>query len=892
MKKIIKITGIVIGALFILLLVLPFIFKGKIIEIVKKEANNMLNAQLDFSDLSLSFIRNFPNASVSLHDLSLTGINEFDGDTLLSAKEIGATIDLASLFGSKGYEIRSILLDRVKINTIVLADGKANWDIMKADTTTVPDSDTAASSSSFNLHLRKFAIEQTSLAYRDEQANMSARIDNINLLLSGDMTADVTILKATGDMAAITFIMDNIPYLSKAKAYLKIDVEADFQHNKYTLKDNVIRLNALEGRIDGWMALLEKGFDMDISLQTPAIDFKQILSFVPAIYTKDFDGIQASGKVSLSAYAKGKMVDEVYPAFDVRLNVDKGKFQYPDLPKPVDNIAVDLAVSSPGGNLDRTKIDVNAFHFEMAGNPFDLNLHIASPMGNMAFKGGANGKIDLGSIKDIYPLEEGMALNGLLTAGLTFEGNLSQVEKENYEDIKADGTLTLTGMTYQGAGLPETVIDKAVMKFSPRYVEVNPLSVRIGKNDISATGRLEQFIPYVLKNETVKGTLNITSRHFNLNDFMTDSEAPEQTVEDTSALTAFEIPKNIDFVLTAKFNEVLFDSLKMTNVAGKIMVKNGRVDLQNIGMNTLGGTMGLNGYYSTAANPASPEVSLGLNIQHVVFAEAFRSMGMIKQLAPIFENVSGNFSMKLQMKTLLDNQLSPVYNTMNGKGNLSSKEVQVKDVEAMKQLAKLLNNDNLASFSAKDLSIDFAIENGRVHTAPFNIKSGFGNMVISGSSGFDQTLDYTAKIDLPGTVLGTKLAVNAKIGGTFLKPTVGVDTKSLTEQAVTIVKEQVIEVAKDTVNKRLQEEAMKQAEKIKAEAKTAGENLVKEAEKQGQKLIDEANKTSNPLAKIAAVKVAEEAAKKLKSEAEKRAQQLNDEAGKQAQKLIDTARIK
>ena len=59
-KKGLKITGIVIGTILVIMLILPFAFKGKILEIVKKEANNMLNAKLEFADLNLSFFSHFP----------------------------------------------------------------------------------------------------------------------------------------------------------------------------------------------------------------------------------------------------------------------------------------------------------------------------------------------------------------------------------------------------------------------------------------------------------------------------------------------------------------------------------------------------------------------------------------------------------------------------------------------------------------------------------------------------------------------------------------------------------------------------------------------------------------------------------------------------------------
>ena len=331
----------------------------------------------------------------------------------------------------------------------------------------------------------------------------------------------------------------------------------------------------------------------------------------------------------------------------------------------------------------------------------------------------------------------------------------------------------------------------------------------------------------------------------------------------------------------------------MHNVTGNIIVKDGKLDMKNLSMNTMEGAMVFTGLYSTSKGAKTPEAIIGLDIKNVSFNEAYESFGMIQKLAPIFENIEGKFSMKLAVNTLLDENMSPVYESMTGKGSISSKEVSVKQGSAFSQLAIVLNNDKLASFTANDINLDFAVDKGRLHTKPFDLKAGFGKMNVSGSSGIDQTLDYLAKIDLPQNTLGGKLgqlAANVKITGTFTNPKISLDTKNLAEQATAVATEKLTE-AKDSVVRKVSDEVLKQAEKIKAEARKMGEDLIAEAEKQGQKLIDEANKTTNPIAKIAAVKAAEAAAKKLKDEAEKKAQQLNAEAEKQAQRALDAAGV-
>ncbi len=67
LKKILKISGIVLLSLILILSVAPFLFKGKILAAMKKTTNEQLNAKVDFSnDIHLSFLRNFPNVSLGI----------------------------------------------------------------------------------------------------------------------------------------------------------------------------------------------------------------------------------------------------------------------------------------------------------------------------------------------------------------------------------------------------------------------------------------------------------------------------------------------------------------------------------------------------------------------------------------------------------------------------------------------------------------------------------------------------------------------------------------------------------------------------------------------------------------------------------------------------------
>ena len=102
-KKIIIISISIFFAILLTIIVLPFIFKDKIIETVKTEINKTINAEVNWDSFSFSLIKSFPDFKLELKKLSIKGINEFGNDTLMFVDNFGIRINLMSVF--KGDEI-------------------------------------------------------------------------------------------------------------------------------------------------------------------------------------------------------------------------------------------------------------------------------------------------------------------------------------------------------------------------------------------------------------------------------------------------------------------------------------------------------------------------------------------------------------------------------------------------------------------------------------------------------------------------------------------------------------------------------------------------------------------------------------------------------------------
>lgn len=895
MKKIAKILGVLLICIVAAMAILPLAFKGKIKEIVISEANKYINAEFGFDDLSISLFSEFPQASVGIEGFWLRGKEAFANDTLAYVGDVEVVVNLKSIFGNGGFDITKVLVKDTYLKAIVLEDGQANWDIMYPSEEAVVEEEikTDTTASAFRILLKKVEVDNVNIIYDDRQGGMYAHIESFGATCRGDMSADKALLDLQAAIGALTFKMDGVPLLNEARVGANFNIDADFANGKYTLKENTLSLNAIQATIDGWAALpTDEPISMDLRLNTSDIRFKEILSLIPAIYAKDFEDLKAEGTVNLHAYAKGELTENTLPQFEAALKVSDGNFRYPALPAGVNDIQIAASVSNPGGDIDLTQVNVERFSLNMLDNPFAVTARVKTPISDPDLAATAKGTLDLGKIKDVYPLED-ITLGGILKADMSLGGRLSYIEKEQYDRFNANGTLKLKDMQVEIEGIPEVSIEQSTFAFTPRHLTLSETKVLVGTNDITADCRFENYMAFALKGETLKGQLNLKSQHMNLNDFMTSSETEtteeaEETAskgESDETMGTLVVPKNIDFNMNVDMAEILFANITLRDLNGKLIIKDGTADMSNLSMHAMGGTAVMNGSYSTAKSESEPELKASFALNGLSFSQTFKELDMVRQMAPIFENLNGNFSGKITVDTKLDNTMSPKLETLTASGNLSTRDLNLSNVAIIDQIADATGHKELKNLNAKDLNVEFTISDGRIRTKPFDIKMGNMSLNLSGTTGLDQTIDYTGKLKLPAVSNTMLSTIDLKIGGKFSSPKITIDTQSMARQAVATGAEKAVEAVGKQLGIDLSD-AEKQKEELVKAAQQASQKLVAEAEKQKANLVSKAG--NNVIAKLAA----EKAGDALITEAKEQGAMLVAEAEKKGNELIEKAKEK
>ncbi|MFO7978421.1 MAG: AsmA-like C-terminal region-containing protein, partial [Bacteroidales bacterium] len=702
LKTISKVIAIIFGILLILIIVLPIAFRGRIVEMVRTQVDESVEAQVSFGDFSLSLIRNFPNLSVTVDDIRVVGITEFENDTLADIGQLSLTFDLMSLFGDDPYQVKSITLDEPRLLLRVLPEGTANWDIVATD----PDDQPQEQEEPFRLTLQKVAINNGNLVYHDDLLTTYITVNGLNAVLRGDLSADFTTL-ATRNATIEEFSLryETMPILTRVGVELTAEMDADLEDFIFTFRENELLLNELPVRFDGMIGMPDDDIQMDFTFGAPESQFRHFLSLIPAVYATDFEQLTTSGTLQLEGFVKGIYNDDQVPAFGIDLVVDEGMFQYPDLPAAVADVNIVASISNPGQDIDLTVIDVPVFTMNMGGQPFEARLNLATPVSDPQIDAMVSGMIDLGQVYTFYPLGEEVTLSGVINSDLEARGRLSALETEQYQDFYAEGSLLVNDLEYVSPDFAQGVqVAVADFQFSPRFLALRAFEMRMGDSDLSATGRIDNMLGYLLDDQLLTGTFQARSDFFNLNQLM--EETPQDTVADEPMeLSVIQVPENIDFSLDTDFERILFGDLNIRDASGRIHVVDQQVLLQDMLMHLLGGSLILNGTYST--REAVPQADFSMDVRQFDIQQAFNQFNTIQALAPIGQYANGAISATLSLNTLLSDSLMPILSSLAGSGTLRSSDVQVQNTPAMNQLANQTNLDIFREMALRDLNLSF-----------------------------------------------------------------------------------------------------------------------------------------------------------------------------------------
>ncbi len=245
-------------------------------------------------------------------------------------------------------------------------------------------------------------------------------------------------------------------------------------------------------------------------------------------------------------------------------------------------------------------------------------------------------------------------------------------------------------------------------------------------------------------------------------------------------------------------------------VSGKLIIKDEKVTLENVKTSIFRGIIALNGSVSTKGKIPTFDMNLGLN--QVDIAQSFTQLDMLKKIAPLAGIINGKLNSTIKLNGNLTNDMSPDLKTLTGDllGQLLSTTVNPSNSTLLTALTSNIKFIDMSKVNFNDIKAAITFKDGKVNVKPFDIKYKDIKATIGGSHGFDQSMNYNLKFDVPAKYLGTEanaliaklsptdaakldnIPITALMTGNFTNPKISTDMKS----AVTNLTKQLVQQQK------------------------------------------------------------------------------------------------
>ncbi|WP_026837549.1 AsmA-like C-terminal region-containing protein [Gillisia sp. JM1] len=767
MKKAFKIIGFSLLVIILLLITAPFIFEAQLKDMVKKTINKNVDATVEFSDLDLTLFRSFPQATLVLKDLSIINKAPFAGDTLAVTEELLLEMSIKELFkgGDEPKKIDELILNNAFVNIKVDSLGNNNYDIAIIDST---NTNVDTTSNPFKLDLKHYEINNSKLKYVDEGNKMALLLENLDHQGTGDFSLAQSELN-TETNSLISLDYDGTNYLNKNKLALDAVIQMDLDKLKYTFLENQATLNQLPLTFSGYVQVNEDNNEVDLSFKTPSSSFKNFLAVIPAIYEKNIENVETNGDFVVSGIIKGIVDDTYIPKMDIKISSSNASFKYPDLPKSVDNIDIDVAIINETGLIDDTFLDINKMSFRIDEDTFSGSGNIKNLTGNMLVDMAVKGTINLANLEKAYPLELQQDLNGILTADLKTSFDMNSIEKEQYQNVNSRGVASIKNFAYKTPEIPNEVkISSANFKFNQGNVQVPELLMTTGKTDMNASGSIQNLMGYLFTDQQLKGDFKVRSNTFSVNDFMiAETKTVEKTDKEgvptekpkvvTTGKEAIKIPSFLDATLAFNANTVLYDNLELKNVVGTMIIKDETATLQNVTSNIFDGSIALSGNVST--KNAVPTFSMDMGLNALDISKSFEGLELLQNLAPIAKALQGKIQTQLNLSGNLNDDFTPQLSSLAGQAlaQILTAKVNPEQMALLSQLDEKLGFIDFNDINLDNLKGRLTFNDGSVDVEPFDFIVKGIKVTVAGNHSFDNIMDYKLTLDVPAKMLGSEI---------------------------------------------------------------------------------------------------------------------------------------
>ena len=494
MKRVWKIIGITLGSLLgVVLLVISvalwLVFTPKrLTPIVRQVADKVITAEHEVGQVELTFFSTFPDFGLRAEGLTI--VNPMVGaqsDTLLSAPEVVATVDVMAFLRDENLVVKELSLHEAVVNAYQTANGKTNFDVFALPEDTTADEDTTAFVLPFKgLQVDKLSIEARGITLVDEADSLSASLFGTSVAATVGGWDDILLVLSAPDVSATMGGTQYADHLC-VSATLPIGVS---KREATVVKTNapiVLSVNEFTLTLSG-MVSLGDSIALDTQASLANWQISPLLALLPSSLTADLlRDITVDGSVSLNAHVQGVYGDSVMPVVDAEIALSDGMGRYSGLPYTLENVGLVADAHIDLNDSTASRLHIRSLAANTLSSSVEAQGDVSELMGDMLLDLRLKADVSLSDIA--YFLPETLHADGQVAGSVAVKIRLSDLTAMRLAKGRISGDLRLRDIAVQNDSLsvqlPDTRLGLQIPNPKPSRKQVGWLYAEIQPDSLS-----------------------------------------------------------------------------------------------------------------------------------------------------------------------------------------------------------------------------------------------------------------------------------------------------------------------------------------------------------------------------------------------------------------------
>ncbi len=749
-----KLRGLawILGAIVVLfgvawLALAIFLPPARVRALVQKQVSASVSREVRFSDVRVSLL---PPIRISVLEPAMAEPGGFARGTTFQARAIHLDLHVLSLL-ARHVVLRRVVVDEPSLHVVLRPDGTTSLDQMEPQ-------GAGKKATPMDLAIQELMIRRGKLLLDDVAAQRRTRFTvdtQTGFSLEGKTGRVVT--KGESEITDLGYgplsaARESDLNGSLAKLHWKIGHQGVFDPTlkRLAIPRLAIGFGQTELGLVGTIDFLGNKPTLALQARGRDVDLAEVLGFLSSADARALQGIRGGGKLGFELAIQGAMGNPP-PLVTGVLTVRNGSFRYPGVQAGVDGASLTVRLA-PDSILVR---DVVA---RVAGQPV---------RGYATISGRVDPRVSF-ALKGAFDLA---AVSRLMVSPDAQLSGRADVDVRGAGRMKDPGSIALDGWAkVRDGGLLSPQLPKRVERihgefaFSPARAEVKRLSAQAGKSSFVLDAEVTR--PLALLAKTPKPG-------------SAEALAPREPVA----------PSGIHFTMTSPYLD-LAELLPPTpggpllpNARGDGTVtigrlKNQKLDVQNVRARvTLAPTriavpeFRFSGYGGAVHGKA--EVGLEDPAHPALVLDAQVDSASAGSLLTAWTGAGKMFNGVIATSLALSasgSSEADILRSISASGLAKMVNGTLGPAPVFESLAAFTKIDAFKEVHFKDFVAPFKVERGRVSTGPARLTGNYGDWLISGSMGFDGSLDYAVGITLPKELTAKLGAAGALAAGALADP--------------------------------------------------------------------------------------------------------------------------